>query len=130
MVKVIQRQQTQIRQIPTTFFVVTSKVCRASVLSDRAQRGDELPAGDDGRVRDHSGALDPHTTLGPIGLHLRVLREVADVLVQLLSISSQRSWRSGRSPTTGERPMSHLPSANLRNHRPASLLSVPGKIKE
>jgi len=43
--------------------------------------------------------------MGPDGLHPRVLRELAEVIAELLSAIYQHSWLSGEVPETGGLPM-------------------------
>ena len=42
--------------------------------------------------------LDCHKSMGPDRLHLRVLRELAEVIAELLSAIYQHSWLSGEIP--------------------------------
>ena len=42
--------------------------------------------------------LHCHMSMGPGGLHPRVLRELAGVIAELLSAIYQRSWLSGEVP--------------------------------
>ena len=52
-------------------------------------------------VRDLLHHLDAHKSVGPHGLHARVLKELADVLVKSLSMIYLKSWLTGRSHWTG-----------------------------
>ena len=70
--------------------------------------------------------LHPHKSMGPDGIHPRVLREVADIVAGPLSIIFEMSWRSGQCHT-------HLqegPTEGPGNYRPISLTSSPGKVME
>jgi len=42
--------------------------------------------------------LDTHKSMGPDGLHSRVLMELADVVAKTLSIICRQSWLSGDVP--------------------------------
>ncbi|KFV82251.1 hypothetical protein N308_03102, partial [Struthio camelus australis] len=87
------------------------------------------------QVRDRLGKLDIHKSVGPDGMHPRVLRELADVVARPLSIISERSWRSGEEPEAWKRA-SVTPvfqkgkEEEPGNCRPVSLPSIRGKGME
>ena len=73
--------------------------------------------------------------MGPDRLHPRVLRELAEVIAELLSAIYQRSWLSGEVPE--DRRLSDVDGNHKKgckedpgNYRPVSLTSVPGKVME
>ncbi|PKU41197.1 rna-directed dna polymerase from mobile element hypothetical protein [Limosa lapponica baueri] len=87
-------------------------------------------------VRDLLQHLGIYQSIGPDGIHLRVLRELAEVLTEPLSIIYQQSWQTREVPVDW-----HLANVvpihkkgwkdDLRNFRPVSLTtSVPGKVME
>jgi len=49
-------------------------------------------------VRDRLSNLDAHKSIGADGIHPRVLRELADVVAEPLSIILERSHRTGEVP--------------------------------
>ncbi|KAK4832481.1 LOW QUALITY PROTEIN: hypothetical protein QYF61_023528 [Mycteria americana] len=79
--------------------------------------------------------LDTHKSMGPDGIHPRVLRELAEVLAKLLSIIYLQSWLTGEVPDDW-RLANVMPiymkdqKEDPGNYRPVSLTSVPGKITE
>jgi len=86
-------------------------------------------------VRDYLSNLDTHRPMGPNGMHPRVLRELADVIAETLSIIFERSWRTGEVPEDW-RKASVTPifkkgkKEDRGNYRPLSLTSIPGKMIE
>ncbi|KAK4811337.1 hypothetical protein QYF61_024473 [Mycteria americana] len=79
--------------------------------------------------------LDTHKSMGPDGIHLRVLRELAEELAKPLPIIYQQSWLTGEVPDDW-RLANVMPiykkgkKEDPGNYRPVSLTSVPGKIME
>ncbi|KFQ39694.1 hypothetical protein N332_05734, partial [Mesitornis unicolor] len=79
--------------------------------------------------------LDVHKSLGPDGIHPRVLGKLAEVLAKPLSIIYQQSWLTGKVPV-GWRLANVMPiykkgqKEDPGNNRPVSLTSVPGKVME
>ncbi|GAB0207002.1 mitochondrial enolase superfamily member 1 [Grus japonensis] len=79
--------------------------------------------------------LDTHKSMGPDGIHPRVLRELVEELAKPLSIIYQQSWLTGEVPDDW-RLANVMPiykkgrKEYLGNYRPVSLTSVPGKIME
>ncbi|KAK4828627.1 hypothetical protein QYF61_000275 [Mycteria americana] len=79
--------------------------------------------------------LDTHKSMGPDGIHPRVLRELVEVLTKPLSILYQQSWLTGEVPVdwrlanvmlTYKKGQKEDPG----KYRPVSLTSVPGKVME
>ncbi|PKU27869.1 rna-directed dna polymerase from mobile element jockey-like [Limosa lapponica baueri] len=73
--------------------------------------------------------------MGPNGIHPRVLRELAEVLTEPLSIIYQQSWQTGEVPA--EWRLANVMPIHKKgrkedpgNYRPVSLTLVPGKVME
>ncbi|KAK4826582.1 hypothetical protein QYF61_010217 [Mycteria americana] len=79
--------------------------------------------------------LDTHKSMGPDGIHPRVLRELAEMLTEPLLILCQQSWLTGEVPVDW-RLANVMPiykkgwKEDPGNCRPVSLISVLGKVME
>jgi len=79
--------------------------------------------------------LDAHKSMGPNGMHPRVLRELVDVIVQPLSNIFERSWRTGEVPKDWRKgnvtPLFKKgKKEDPGNYRPVDLSSIPGRVME
>ncbi|GAB0210105.1 hypothetical protein GRJ2_003476300 [Grus japonensis] len=67
-------------------------------LEDRDREHNKPPIIQEEAVHDLLCHLDTHKSMGPDGIHLRVLRELAEELAKPLSIIYQQSWLTGEVP--------------------------------
>ncbi|KFO58100.1 hypothetical protein N302_11537, partial [Corvus brachyrhynchos] len=78
--------------------------------------------------------LDTHKSMGPDGIHPRVMRELAEELTKLLSIIYHQSWLTREVPDDWKlatvTPNIFYRKEDLGNYRPVSLTSVPSKVME
>jgi len=105
------------------------------VREDREGEQNKPPVVQEEEVNDLLCHLDAYKSMGPDGIHPRVLRELAEELAKPLRIIYQQSWLTGEvshdwriaSVTTiYKKGQKEDPG----NYRPVSLTSVPGKIME
>ncbi|KAF1528233.1 hypothetical protein FQV19_0007123, partial [Eudyptula minor] len=108
---------------------------RPPELEDRDGEQDEPPIIQEEALNDLLRHLDAHKSMGPDGIHPRVLRELVEELAKPLSIIYQQSWLTGEVPDDW-RLANVTPiykkgqKEDPGNYRPVSLTSVPGKIME
>ncbi|KAK4827430.1 hypothetical protein QYF61_017868 [Mycteria americana] len=107
---------------------------QSSVLEDRDWGDDKLPANSK-LLQDLLLHLDAHKSMGPDGIHPRVLKLLASVITGLLSIIFQWSWESGQVPVDWKLAnvvpiFKKGKKEDPGNYRPVSLTSVPGRIME
>ncbi|KFQ19906.1 LINE-1 reverse transcriptase, partial [Mesitornis unicolor] len=79
--------------------------------------------------------LDIHKSMGPDGIHPRILRELAEELAKPLSIIYQQSWLTGEVPVDWR--LANVTAIYKKgqkedpeNYRPVSLTLVSGKVME
>ncbi|KFP34256.1 RNA-directed DNA polymerase from mobile element jockey, partial [Colius striatus] len=79
--------------------------------------------------------LNTHKSMGPDGMHPRVLRELADVIAKPLSIIFEQSWRTGEVPEDWRK--ANVTSVFKKgrkddsgSYRLVSLIPIPGRVME
>jgi len=94
-----------------------------------------FPLGEEDLVREHPAKINAHKSMNADGIHPHLLRELAEVIAELLSIIFERSWRKGKVPE--DRRVDNVTlvfrkgkKKDLGNYRLVSLTSVPGKVME
>jgi len=102
---------------------------------EEAYREGEFSLVEEDCVRDHLSNLDAHKSVGPDGMHPRVLRELTDVVAEPLSIIFERSWRTGEVPEDWRKAsvtpiFKKCKKEDPGNYRTVSLTSIPGKVME
>ncbi|KAF4801337.1 hypothetical protein TURU_035479 [Turdus rufiventris] len=103
--------------------------CHPGIVDDvREQIG--LPVIQEEAVRELLRSLDVHKSMGPDGIHPKVMRELADELAKPLSIIYQQLWLTGEVPDDWK--LANMTPIHKKggkedpgNYRPVSLTSVP-----
>ncbi|RMC04787.1 hypothetical protein DUI87_17959 [Hirundo rustica rustica] len=104
-------------------------------LVDGASEQNGPPIIQEEAVRELLRCLDTHKSMGPDGIHPRVMRELADELAKPLCIIYHQSWLTGEIPDDWK--LANVTPIQKKGgredpspYRPVSLTSVPGKIME
>lgn len=104
-------------------------------LEGRDRELDEGPIIQEEMVSDLLCQLDTHRSVGPEGIHPRVMRKLAKELAKPLSIIYQQSWLTREVPANWK--LVNVTSIykkgwrdDPRNYRPVSLTLVPGKVMD
>ncbi|RMC02752.1 hypothetical protein DUI87_19942 [Hirundo rustica rustica] len=106
-----------------------------SGLVDGVREQNGPPVIQEEAVRELLRRLDIHKAMCLAGIHPRVMRELADELVKLLSIIYQWSWLTGEGPDDWKlASVTPIHKKDGRedpsNYSPVSLTSVPSKVME
>ncbi|GAB0181731.1 mitochondrial enolase superfamily member 1 [Grus japonensis] len=136
----LERPPDQDEEVDEAFYrqlEVISRSQESQILevTEKVLQKEDLPLVEEDWIREHLGKLDTHKSMGPDGMHLQVLRELADVIARLLSIIFERSWRTGEVPEDWRKAnvtpvFKKGKKEDPGNYRPVSLTSIPEKIVE
>ncbi|NWV09231.1 LORF2 protein, partial [Ptilonorhynchus violaceus] len=102
-------------------------------LVDGVREQNSPPVIHEEAVRDLLRHLDAHKSMGPEGIHPRVMRELADELAKPPSIIYHQSWLTREVPDDWKLAnVTHKKGwkEDQEHYRPVSLTSVPGKVME
>ncbi|PKU38401.1 rna-directed dna polymerase from mobile element jockey- hypothetical protein [Limosa lapponica baueri] len=94
-----------------------------------------FPLVEEDQVREQLSKLDIRKAMDPDGMQPRVLQELAEVIAGPLSITFERSWRTGK-VLEDWRKAKVIPvfkkgkKEDPGNYRPVSVTSIPGKMME
>ena len=80
-----------------------SHVCQDPELLGVGERSGFHPTVTTEQVGDVVMKLNAQKSMGPNDIHPRALREMADVIAELLSITFEKSWLSGDIPSDWEK---------------------------
>lgn len=100
-------------------------------VREEGWRKEDFPLDTEGWVRDWLGRLMCHKSMGPDGIYPEVPRKLADVAAKVLSITFEKSWRTGEAPdewTKANVTLILQKEENLGNYWLVS--STPGKVME
>jgi len=98
-----------------------------------AHREDNFPLVEEDCVRDHLTNLDVHKSMGPDGMHPRVLRELEHVVAEPLSIIFDESFRTGEVPEDWRKARGtpiFKKKKDPGNYRLVRLTSILGRMME
>jgi len=103
-------------------------------VREEACRKDDLHLVEEDWVRGDLSKLDIHKSMGPDGMHPRVLRELADVIAEPLTNIFERSWRTEVPEDWRKANVTPVFKKGKKedpgNYRPVSLTSILGKMME